>query len=629
MQKTITPFLIILQLFTLLASQTVLGESDLPRHIDPSILTSESPYSIQLFGLYDSIFSFLKNGNYTEARYLINSVMDIYVPSDAKGLFDDYNDYLIVLAENLEYAEFDINGAWGKLSWLQDTLAEDSLENALIHLSDANVTVASLGDASIEVGDFLKVSPELLLQGLDGIVLRLVDYRNEVLLAQDEVCLINGLKNAGLKETNIQIESSLDDVLIGETVSLSGTLMIENGTVLPQKDVDVFIESTHLGKYTTNSVGSFNTSIVVPYIYTGSASIHAEYWPDGDDITAYVPSTSNQINLGLSYYVPTIEFDIPEAGYPSQTFTLTGEISYLDKPLSNISIEAFSFWKTLRTVSNADGLFQINIDTPNDIGEGMSKIIVESLPSGVFGSASLTGSIEVKRLPLTVDYDVASWSYSGGSTSIDGKVSAEGVPLSNCSITVKMGSEILNLITEKDGSFSANLKFSIDTLSSSQSYTLNVIPQEPWISSGSYSGSVYVVNVFTIFGLPLFLGAVFFSGFRRYLGNRKHPPGDETSDGESLSDYADDVEHIGIVGIYLSSLRLIRRYTKSLIRPEHTIREYLTHVQDKLESRIYRLFEQLSILYEKWLYGRREDKKSVESAEKMLEEIEDNLEYEN
>ena len=54
---------------------------------------------------------------------------------------------------------------------------------------------------------------------------------------------------------------------------------------------------------------------------------------------------------------------------------------------------------------------------------------------------------------------------------------------------------------------------------------------------------------------------------------------------------------------YLRAVKLISQITGKSMFSSQTIREYLGAVGDSLGRSVYRVFERLSLLYERWLYG--------------------------
>ena len=213
-----------------LLSLSIAGAVDLPRHVDPSLLGLEYPFVSQLFGLYRSAFSSIIAGEFVDARSLIDTALEVYVPPDSRELFDGYNGLVSEVIGEFESTESSLDSALGHLRWMRENLAEDSLDEAVGFLLETNVTIGLIEVASMSIASDFRGAPDQLLQGVGELGLHLEDLRFEIGRALDEV---ESIRVAGLHETEVLVEALEDEVLVGDSAYIAGYLSDKNGTVLP------------------------------------------------------------------------------------------------------------------------------------------------------------------------------------------------------------------------------------------------------------------------------------------------------------------------------------------------------------------------------------------------------------
>lgn len=85
----------------------------------------------------------------------------------------------------------------------------------------------------------------------------------------------------------------------------------------------------------------------------------------------------------------------------------------------------------------------------------------------------------------------------------------------------------------------------------------------------------------------------------------------------------------GMVGVFTRALDFVSRVSNINISPSNTIREYLFLVKGRLGFGVYRVFERLSLLYERWIYGHPQAMSPLEPSEKLLDEMTETTEDES
>jgi hypothetical protein len=279
------------------------------------------------------------------------------------------------------------------------------------------------------------------------------------------------------------------------------------------------------------------------------------------------------------------------------------------------------------TITDSQGAFEMWVRVPAGLGNGIEDIVVRSQPFNVYGPSRVVTDVEITRMQVDVEFEKPVWAFSGGNTRISGSVSVNGEPLSGCSVEVRGVNKVTSTTTLTGGSFVTYLEFSVTEFSSKIGYTLQAQPVEPWISSFEYSGSLFVVNVVTMFSLPLVLGVVFVNYSVALL--KKRVEKESTSDDMEYGFEVESVPKAGMAGIFTRALNFVSRVSNITISPSNTIREYLVLVKGRLGSRVFKVFERLSLLYERWIYGHPQTKSPLEPSEKLLDEMTETSEDES
>lgn len=609
-------------------SYSIVGASDLPRHVDPSLLGSEYPFSPQLFELYTSAFGSIIAGEYVDARSLLDTVLMAYAPPDVRESLEEYTDFVVDVIGGFESTESSLEEAVHHLRWLREKLAADSIDEALRCLWETNRTIGILEASSSPLALELKSSAQTLLQGVTELGLHLEDVNLEILGALEEAELIGLLRTAGLRESELVISIDVEEALVGSSASIEGYLVDVNGTGLQVRDVDVFLGGNRIDTVSTDFSGFFASEIDVPFLYQESVSVHAEYWPKEEDVDRFTPSSSDALEISLIYFSPSLKVEVPSVGYPSKTAKVSGWLSFEGEALGGIAVQAVSFGRRQISKSGEDGFFEFDIAVPSDVVEGMADVVVESKPSDLYGPVRVVEDMEITRLPVSLVLDKPSWTFSGGYAEIEGLVSFEGVPLGDCMVEVKGRNQVEYVRTLSDGKFVAYLEYPLISLSSRYPFSLKVVPEEPWLRSVAIDGDIFVVNVVTLFCAPVFLGAAVF-----YVLQRNRDAGFVASKVDALDvslvgSPSDMSSRGGFEGLYLRALGAIALLSEVVIRPSNTIREYLALISGKVSAGIFSVFERLSLLYERWVYGRKRGGPPLRRAERMLEDLEDNSEFE-
>lgn len=605
------------------------GGYKIPRHVDPEALLSEKPSPVQLFSVYSSVFHSVATGNYSRVYELMEVFEDVYIPVNARGSIEDYNALIGEIAERFKSTEEGLDESWHFLRWLQDDQAQHYLGEALRSLSEADSSVAMLADSSDDLASLFDSAPVVLLLGVDELRVRMDEFNDEIFQVSEAIEDTELLKMLGLEATELVLDADLESVFVGERLRVYGILKDADGYGLAGKEIELFFESRAVGVTVTDEDGSFSFEFETPFLYQEEAVLSAEFWPAEIDSSLLAPCRSNSVVMLLVYYSPVIEVQVPAQGYPSKSIRVSGAVTHSGNSLAGLPIVVEAFGRVESTITDSKGGFEMEVTVPVGLSNGAEDIVVESQPFSVYGPSRVVSVVEITRYPIVVEFDKPVWTFSGGNSRISGNVSVSGGPLRDCFVEIRGDDKVTSTTTFRDGSFVAYLEFPVTELSSKYGYTLRAQPVEPWIGSFEYSGSLLVVNVVTLFCLPVVLEVVIFN----YLGRSILKKRAEKE--ESASDVMDDDFEVvsipkgGMVGLYTRALDFVSRVTRIDISPSNTIREYLELVKERLGSGVYKVFERLSLLYERWIYGRPQAKPPLEPSERLLDEMAETSEDES
>jgi hypothetical protein len=610
-------FLIILLAF--LSSIFIVQCNEFPRHIDPELVSVSNPNPVKLIELYSNIFGYVSDGEYDEALNLVDSIDNLVATPAAKTTLRDYNELVRTLIYEISETEFNIETAINELFWLRETTAYNALLKAYPHIALANETTLEIMSKSDELSDLLAMDSASLLNVTKKNE-ETVDYFD--LLIQQvliEIELIAQKKLEGLSETDISIELADSSRFVGEEIFVSGVLSA--GQEFLNDKVVVISIADSLTSAVTNSFGAYNVSITIPYLYKDPIKVEAKYSPNAQDIDLYAP-TRNAIFFEPKYFTPNITLTYPPTVFPGKEYEINGIIIAESQRVGNVSIKIEGFNSSITVLSNRAGSFNSRIIIPQGENVGIERLHISSIGSGLFGPTSNTYLINVEKLVTNIVYQLPSLVFSGSEVIISGDVSSSNISISNCQIVIEFDDKIISDVTDGNGKYEFSIPESWFTLSSIKKITLTAFPREPWFESRVVNDSIIVFNlIFT--ALPIFYVA--FAIYRRM--QNISPQTVEITEEEPLIEGIVYPKASGLSGIYLRAVMIVSRITGIDIYPSNTIREYLVKVAPLMSRRPYRLFIQITRLFERWFYGRKKDRPPLRTTSTLLKSLEDEEEY--
>lgn len=598
----------------LLLGATAASASGFPRHVDPEQLSMRNPEPFPLFELYSSVYAQIVSGDYSAAEETLSLFREIASPAATDKALEAYNELLYSFIGDLNETERYLRLASQHLKWLDDPMAELALRLAEPHLEKASGTTVSLDDASKGIASILRASPARLQEGVEN-VSRVVERLRLVLTeGLEDVERIKLLREAGLNETLITLEADSLRPYLGDSVTLKGTLSLEDGSGLPGKTVEIIVDGSP-ATVETGPDGGFSYRLDIPYRYVDSLRAYAQYFPGPED--SHLPSVSEPITIHPIFYTPSILVTGPPRVYPGKSFTVTGKVTSIQEPLQGIEVTARYLGSTHVTTSDENGDYRFTLQTRGDAAEGQARVTVSSAPRALYGPASATLSLSVTRDPVELRVDGPTLLLSGMTGAISGRVTVGGAPLTGCRVQITLGEELVAAVTGPSGTFNASMAYPFTRLSSRLTYLVVASPAEPWYSSGSYRESFYLLNPLPALGLLLALAAL--AANRRRLP----PPTGALDAAPPLTPQPTLIEGLtGPPGLYVKAVHIVAGLTGAVLPPSFTIREYLAGVKPRLRRTAYGVFQRISRLYEAWAYGREKSSATDRRMESLLGDLE-------
>ena len=590
---------------------------NIPRHIDPSSLEAENPNPVALFRLYSDIYHLISTSDYEQAMKILGSLEDLKAPDQTQLILSEYNELLRDVIDNLNITEISLFKAYSHLEWLRETEAADSLNEAAPRLYSANTSSITLESRSHTISNIFKSSPQVLLESQAELERFISNLEKRLLEGYERVEEISSAKNEGLSETTIQLDVDENNPWVGSAVIIYGSLYDDSGVALLGKDIIILINGK-TEKIETDIHGNFQYKFITPYVYNNEIQIRATFWPGVEEIRTYSP-TFRSIVLHPKFHKPSIEFYVPETVFPGVQYKIEGKIVH-SGPSTALEVSIDVFDEIYQVSSNESGEFLFYLNVPESAVTGVNKIIFYVNPIGLIGHGTLSGSLLVEKLSLSVEVDSPLFLVSGQKISLSGTVFVHNKPLSLSEVNVSIGANAYSTKTGSNGRFTSTLPIEVMTPSKKLIYTITINPIEPWIEEQTVKSDFWVLNSLTIAFTLVTVGMII-------KNRRKVDNGESQSEEDVISVMEEELSvKEGHPSLYSRALVVIGKLTGEMISQSQTVREFLEKIRPKLIQPLFRLFSELSLLYERWLYGGSKQRPNVEESQVIVERMEDEFE---
>jgi hypothetical protein len=293
------------------------------------------------------------------------------------------------------------------------------------------------------------------------------------------------------------------------------------------------------------------------------------------------------------------------------------------------------------------------IDLPPDLQSGLHRLTVISFAEGRYAPGIVSGVINVSKAVTGLTINLPKIMAVPRQFNVNGSVVSELGPLQMALVRVKHASDIQEFHSADDGSFAGTLKTHYTFgLVGSESWTVEVIPQEPWNSPLLFSKKILVINGINcgiFLTLLIALGIIVPKKFRisiPALGRRREeikpesaitnahlgvtPVYGETIVSTRTIDGGNEMEpRARIFSWYVLLIQLVQRVTRIVLKPHQTLREFVNGTRKTLGPVTNYLLE-FTKLIEKLLYSREQaSEKDVNTSEQLTRQVQDGLKNEN
>jgi hypothetical protein len=324
------------------------------------------------------------------------------------------------------------------------------------------------------------------------------------------------LKATGLtieEATGLTLEVQPTVAFVGDDIYLKGVLTSDKGT-LAGREVDILLNGSPYVTIKTDAHGYYQTVLQVPYGYIPKLELQALYYPRDKDIGLYLASLSPVIQVKVLYYEAKLAVKVGDKAYPGLETTLSGNFDYgQSPPLNERKVEVY-LDNVLITEFIAPEAFSQKIKVAPDVDVGKHIITVSAVPAGRYAPVVASAVLNVTRATPILDLSMPRLAMIPGSVRLMGKLYSEVGPLSEASISIRLGKSQVEVVSDQNGAFDTKIGVGMGFgLIGSQDMVIQVLPQESWhaplvttkslvIANMVNCGSILIILVFLSVYLP-------------------------------------------------------------------------------------------------------------------------------
>ncbi len=448
-----------------------------------------------------------------------------------------------------------------------------------------------------------------------------------------------------LLETGITLEIQPTTAFVGDSMHFEGVLT-SNNEPLAEREIDILLNSSLYSTVQTDAYGNYQGSLQVPYWYVPELDLQALYYPRGDDIGLYLASLSPVLKLEVLYYEAELEVTVENQAYPGLETMVTGIFDYGQSPPPNDRKVEIYLDDVLITEVRTQEVFAQRITIPPETDMGKHIVTVSSAAVGRYSPVVASAILNITLVTPILDINIPKVALMPGSVVLEGKLHSEVGPLSGALIKMRLGESRVELVSSEDGSFEAKIRVGMGfSLIGSQDLVIQAFPQEPWHASLDTARTVLIVNIMMsgiLLAIIISLG-IFLPGRLRRRGTypmRRMRPTTVPAPPEPVPVYSITLADTVLTGgskeeprnkiffWYRLVVRLIQGITKTILRPQQTLREFANESSGTLGPAA-KLFVELTRRVEKLLYSKyMPSEEDVGRSQQLSHTIEEELKSE-
>ena len=576
----------------LLAVLAALASAQPPRHVNPDELAARPPDPLALASAYQLLTQLLGSQSFADAGGLAKLLLNATAPGDLAYVLSRFHQLVLEESGLLNSSRTLLDLARRAAERGDLGVAKSVLGEALRALAKANATRYGLEEAAREIERRLGARATPVAATVA-----------ELIRAHASEALDVNATIFNLEGTTITVEAP-GEAWVGSTIEVSGLLAASAGEPLPARRVTVLLDGVPAGSAATDESGRYRLAVKVPFAYRERLSVAALYLPEGEDARRYRPSASDPVYVKLLFTKPHLSVSV------SPREVLPGGVVKV-RVSSNMSgirvtISAFGLARSL-TLNGLESAVALKV--PESAVDGLYKVVARSEPNGTVGPAEAAAELVVSRIALKVE-KVEAPALSLAPLPLQLKVCV-GSPNGTLPDRYRVEAALLGARAEAEtGGECAELVLTPPLLSPTGPARLEVTvtPLDPRFKPASSSAEVRLLNLLLLaFSAALLVPAALRlrRGFEREMevpppqpveAARPEPEAEPVAYSESLK------PEDPVILEYVLAVRAVEKATRVLLKPSHTISEYLGAVEGGLGPALDP-FARLSRLAEARLYA--------------------------
>ena len=643
MKRLAVLFIGILLASTILPSLAVVAQ--------PRLVPCENPATAQssidsLFFLtqYFRVFTLISSEQYANASKLSQELSFISMPPYLSYILNRYNNLTEQFVNVLSQLQATLDNASSLLNQNRLDEAAASLDEAGVLAAQAEILLSELQDATTTLGQQLGVlaapAASKVAQEYDS--LQSLMQRLSVLVNEYETLLQNASNQEQnmakkLEPTVLTLNLNATNVFVGGYIAASGVLS-SNGQVLPNRNISILLSGMQVATAVTDTNGSFDAMMTIPYTYVHVMAAQAMYTPTGGDANVYSASLSSAVPINVNFYLTELNMSAADVAYPALPLIVSGLVtSQAGIPLSGRTVKLlFDNSTASLTQSDSKGYFstQMMISSQALIGSHSLKVTVDA--AGVYAGVDQQKTLRIQQMVSTVNVQAPSFVLLPTAIQISGTVNSNSGLLNNANVSVEFDSNSVVTETLKNGSFNVRMKAPLNAgFGGIQSLKVTVKPQQPWEAVTQEQTNVFVLNAV---GLGFALVSSVSVGFVTYSRFTKSKAKKELKNASRNALVLPSSEAAGpnaspkpefklrgakgkVLQAYVKALKSVESATGNSLRLDVTLREFLQESEPKLGEAAAQ-FGQLTRMAEKALYSSHTpEEQDLSKAGELLSEI--------
>jgi hypothetical protein len=438
-----------------------------------------------------------------------------------------------------------------------------------------------------------------------------------------------------LKPTAVTLKIDASSAFVGDVINFEGKLVSGN-SYLSWREIDILVDGSANLTVRTGSNGFFKGSLTVPYRYQPEMDLQAFYRPRDYDVGLYLASLSPVVKVKVLFYQAGLTVKVAEKAYPGLDTAIAGKFDYGPSPVVERNTEIYLDDVFVAEAQVRD-ILNLKILIPPETLVGRHVVTVSARPDGRYAPVVESTGLNIIRASPVLEADIPPFIIIPGNARLAGKLHSEFGPVGGASVNIALRGSRAELVTSPDGTFRAVIPEGLGLdLIGGQDLVVMVSPQEPWNAPVKITRRVLMVNLVTCIGfllivvlLGIYLPARLKARFALTAKIKEEPvrpvpaytapnytqqpvvPSEITY--ESLSGRE---PRSTILYFYRLMLELVMKVTRTLTRPNQTLREY-AHDSIRTLGPAGVPFIKLTQTAEKLLYSKYEPTR--EDAEKSRE----------